>query len=403
MKKRGQASGAQAAALIGLILVVLLLYILIMPGENRDELLGTDSSSSSSTTTHTTSKSKINTTILLSENIGRVDFQQDTEYELSLPSFKIYQTTNSQEIKKINPFIIRNGVFDKKTKEESFQITDFENTDNVLLSFNANTRKGVLSIQLNGNTIFENSLESYNVEPVVLPKEAIQDKNTLQFSVSGVGGAFWRTNEYSLENIKITADITDKSRQESKNTFFVEEWKYNSLEKATLKFNPNCAQNSVGFLTVDVNRKNIFTGVPDCGMLNKIVIDPMLLESGTNYVTFKTDAGSYLVDLIKIVLNLKEASYPLYYFEVNSTERNYIENGTKDAILIIKFVDDTSVVKKADLVVNGHKVRIDQRTKEFTRNINTWILEEDNENNYVQIIPKDTLEIINLEVKTQKK
>jgi len=395
LKKKAQASGAQAAALVGIILVLMIVYILLLPQGDREELLGESSSSGGGEI----SSEEAEDIVLLSENIGRVDYQKENEYELTIPSFKIFQTKNAKELKKFNPFIIQNGWFNKRTKTLSFNIDDLEIVDNVILSFNAKTRKGVLTIKLNDEVIFEDRVSSFNVGPIYLPKDLLKKENKLEFSVSGVGLAFWRTNEYNLENVRITADVTDISRQETRNSFFVEDWKYNNLEKVSLKFTPHCKQDEVGILNIEINRKNVFSGVPDCDMLNKIDIAPYVLNAGMNSIVFKTERGSYLVDLVKIILKLRKMSYPLYYFELNETEFSAVENGSKDVILSIEFVDDGEY-KTLDLVVNGHKRRIDQKQASYERNINEWVEEG---NNYVEIIPKTTLNIVNLEIKLKEK
>jgi len=391
--KKAQTSGAQAAALVGLILILMIVYVLFIPESERNELLGEEEE-----TTSGTNNVEEEGKILLSENIGSLSYLKEKEYEIGLSSFKLFKTTNAEIIKRENPFIVRNGWFDKKTKEISFKIDDLNVVDNVILSFNAKTRKGILTIKLNDNILFEDRVTRFN-NIVYIPKDNLKNENSLEFSVSGVGARFWRTNEYSVEDVKITADITDISRQETKNTFYIEEWKYDNLEKATLKFTPYCNPNDVGILNIELNKRNIFSGVPDCDSINRIDIDPYVLNAGTNKVIFKTEKGSYLVDLIKVILELKKASNPVYYFELNETETEEVMNNSKEVLLSIEFVDDNEY-KTLDLVVNGHKRRIDQKQESYERDISEWVEEG---NNYIELIPKTDLEIINLKVELKEK
>ena len=140
---------------------------------------------------------------------GALSTSKGLEDEKGIPNIFLVETTNAKELEKVNPFIVRNGWFDKKAKKIDFTLEDVENIDNVILSFTAKKRKGTLEIKLNGNIIFESELASDVVEPVRMNKNQLQKTNSLEFSVSSVGFGFWTTNEYSLENVKIIGDVTE--------------------------------------------------------------------------------------------------------------------------------------------------------------------------------------------------
>ena len=230
----------------------------------------------------------------------------DTLPSYDIPNVNIFETTNSKVLDTINPISVRNGWFDKRIKIVKFGISDLENTDNVVLSFSAPVRRGILSIKLNGGLIYEYDINSLNVEPIKLKKSLLREDNELEFSVSGVGAKFWRTNEYALENVKIIGDITDLSRQESQNVFTLTDTEYQNLEKAEIRFIPYCSSvANVGVLDVLINGINIFSGTPDCGLLNSYIVPPGVLNAGQNNIVFKTDKGNYLIDRIMVKINLK--------------------------------------------------------------------------------------------------
>lgn len=395
-KKRGQSSGAGAASLVAIIAALIVLYILFLEPADREELLGEDNNNHNNGNSKTENK---NITVLLDEKPGRLDFLTDDKFEISIQPFNLYKTTNAAEIESLNDFSVRNGLFDKRDIEKSFFIDDLDNTDNVLLSFLAKIHNGILSIDLNGENIYEGSIETQNVEPISLMKQKLkQGENTLKFSVSGVGAVFWRTNEFSLSNVKVVGDITDISKQKTRNVFTVEPWKYNNLDKATLKFNPNCKKADVGSLDVMINGKNVFSGTPDCGILNKYEIPTSVLDAGLNDVVFTTNKGSYLIDQIKVNLELEELSNPLYWFEVSEKQLENITKGIDDLNLTMKFVDDDEN-KELDINVNGHMKRIDQEEPKFIYNINGWAEEG---RNYIKLVPKDTVDIVSLKIELIK-
>jgi hypothetical protein len=145
----------------------------------------------------------------------------------------------------------------------------------------------------------------------------VPGENVLEFSVSGVGAKFWTTNEYTFSEIMITGDISDTSKQESRNTFHISPEEGANVEKAVLKMNPECSPRSVGMLHIHINGRNVFSGIPDCGILNTYSISPSLLNIGKNSVAFRTEQGSYLIDQIQVKTFLKEPVQPTYYFDMD--------------------------------------------------------------------------------------
>jgi hypothetical protein len=391
IKKKGQ-GGSGAAVLVAIIAGLIVLYILFLEPAERDELLNTASSEDSA---FGNSNGK-NITNVLEEEPGRLDYLKGDNFEISLPSFNLYKTTNAEVIDNFNAFAIRNGWFDKKNAEKIFEINNLDNTEDVLLTFITRKHSGTLSINLNGKNIYENSIRTQNTEPIGLKKSNLNEgQNTLTFTVSGIGGAFWKTNEYIFENMKVIGDVTDVSKQKTKNVFTVEPWKYNNLEKATVRFNPNCKQKEVGVLDIKINDRNVFSGIPDCGMLNRYDIPLGTIDAGINDVVFTTNKGSYLVDLIKIKLELEELSSPLYWFDISDDHMENITEGISEVNLTLEFVDDDED-KVLDLNVNGHMRRIDQDEATYTKQINSWVEEG---RNYIKLIPKrSSVDIVSLTV-----
>jgi len=386
IKKRGQGA-TNAATLVALIAALILLYILFLPPEERKELL------EGNETGEGEGEGEGGNETLLKENVGRLDFLKRDEYEHDIPAFTLYKTTNSVEIERFNSINVRNSWFDKRTREASFSISDLENTKNVFLTFTATKHKGILIMKLNGDVIFE-SETGINIEPISLPQSLLKNENKLEFSVSDVGWSFWRTNEYSLTNIKIIGDITDITRQESQNVFHVTSTEVYNAERSTLKFNPDCQPTQVGVLEITLNGYNVFSGVPDCGILNKVDFSPDLLSSGINKIIFKTDKGSYLIDQIKVTTKLKELIYPTYYFDLDREQIKDIQDDDRDLIMRFEFPDDKED-REAELLINGRKVFLETDERFFTKNLDSYAKEG---TNYIKIIPKTTLEIVELKV-----
>lgn len=394
-RKKGQTTvnAGNAAVFILLLTMMLVVYILLLPPSEREDLLRGNETDDNGDDDDLDDAE----TLLLEENPGRLDFLSSREYEHDIPSFYLYKTTNSEEIRNVNPFMVRNAVFDKKGHNLSFRITDLENTKNVLLSFSADKHVGILTIILNGQKIFESDISSYTVEPVSLPHEFLKQENVLEFSVSEVGWRFWKTNEYQLGGVRIIGDVTDTSRQESRNTFYVTGIEKNNAERTLIKYSPECSPNSVGNLGVYVNNQNVFSGVPDCGVLNTHEFSPGLLFDGSNSVIFKTEEGSYLIDLIQIKTKLRDSPYVVYYFELNSSQYDDVLDDKIDINLTFEFVEKGNL-KEAKLIINGHETGIYTKERIYSRIIDAYIQRE---NNAIKIVPKETLDIVNLQVKIE--
>ena len=386
MRSKAQ-SGLNAAILVAIIAGLIILYIVFLPSSEREKIIQEKTSKSAA--------EEVQSNILLKAFPGSLSTSSSLESEKSIPNIFLVETTNAKELEKVNPFIVRNGWFDKKTKKIDFSLEDPDNTDNAVISFTAKKRRGILAIKLNGVTVFENELASDIAEPVSLDSKLLQKSNSLEFSVSSVGTKFWTTNEYSLENVRIIGDITDTSRQESTNIFTLSDSEFASMDKATLKFIPYCGNvNELGTLDIFANNKKLFSSVPVCDNPYKQSIPKSALNDGENNIIFKTNKGSYSVEQVRIALEFKESAIKTYFFEINQKTFNEIRDDDKDVELSIRFAEDKAR-KLAKLDVNGHIENIETDKELFTKNIDSKVSEG---NNFVRLEPLDDIEVAELKI-----
>ncbi|MFH1054184.1 MAG: hypothetical protein V1740_07230 [Candidatus Woesearchaeota archaeon] len=319
--KKGQ-KGSSAATLVGIITLIIVFYILFLPPEERADLLGEGPGGGTGTGgnsggTNTGAGYVFEKETLLSLNVGRIDPYQDV-LDKTIPNTYITQTTDAAILTEFSPIYVKNGIFDKKSREVMFSLDETDNVNNIYLSMTAVKRKGVLTIKLNGKNIFEYALTKTNIDPIRLDKRMIEDQNTIEFSVSSVGMKFWTTNEYSLEDLKIIADVTDVSQQRSRNIFTLTEAEYENIEEATLKFVPYCGGlASSGQLMVGINNKNVFSSIPICADPYYIPLSRRMLSAGENYVTFSTTDGSYSIEQVMIEFQSKPTKSIVEYFEMD--------------------------------------------------------------------------------------
>ena len=393
---KAQAGGFNAAILIAIVAGLIMLYIMFLPSGDREDLLKDDDNSPDVSDEER---------ILLLESVGQLAVGENLEDRKDIPNVFLFETTNAKELARENPFIVRRGWFDKQEKEMAFSLSDLANTENAYLTFNVRAYKGILAIQLNGETIFEGEITTTNVDPIKLDKSFLKGQNTILFQVSPVGLKFWRTNEYSLENIKVVGDITDRTKQESQNIFTLTEAEHESLEEAEVQFVPYCSSESkVGVLDIFVNNRNIFSAVPVCEDPYKQIVPSGVLNKGQNTVVFKTNRGSYSVEQIFIDFEYEETKAKTYFFEINSTQFDDIRDSNDPVVLTLKFVDDNED-KRGIIDVNGRLRSFDQEIEQddsdkfLSMDITTFLQKG---NNYVRIEPETELNIVELKIEWQE-
>lgn len=383
MNKRGDKmqSGAPAAALIGIITLMFIFYILFLPPSERKSLLEGDNATLEE-----------GTGLLLDEAPGLLTFTEKGVFDHSISNIYLIETKNSVILGQENPFIVKKGWFSEQQKSMVFSAGDLDNTENVMLSFQAPERKGILVIALNGQKIFEGTVNLQNPPPVALPKTLLRPTNQIDFSVTG---GFFSSRKYSLSDIKVIADITDVKKQISQNTFTISDTEKENLDSAFLDFYPICEQRTVGTLTIELNGKAIYAAAPACESLNRQDLYAEDLRTGKNTLVFRIDKGSYRVEQIRVRTVLKAVKAHVEFFNVKTSLYNDILDKNRQVILRIEFIDDNKK-KQAELNVDGRKDMIDQTDNIYERDISTWVKEG---NNYIEIKPLTELDVVKLQVR----
>jgi hypothetical protein len=386
--------GTKAATLVAIIGGLIILYILFIPPSQRQQLLNITNETTEEE--NVTGGAVSNQTLLL-EHPGLLEYISSTEYEKSIPPLTLMVSTEATTLRTAEAIAIKNNWFTSDYYNLSFSLGDVKNTQNVIFSFNIDSKEGELILELNGQTIYQREPSEQNLA-VRLPADILRGQNSLIIKAGSVGFAFWKTNRYALSNLNLVADITDVSRKKSQSSFIISSTENNNLESASLRFYVDCAGKAeIGKLNVDINNHNVYSQVPVCGDMVSQAISPNTLTSGENAITFSTEfekptTAYYNIDNILIKLKLKSTLPSTYYFDLNSTQLNAVRNGTRNLEVYMLFTDSVAS-KKADIYVNGLKTGLDTRSYNYTRNINSFAKEG---NNAIKIIPLSTFEIVDL-------
>jgi len=374
-------SGGSAATLVGIMLLLFIFYILFLPPQAREELLEDGSNGLS-----------YEEGLLLNESPQSLSFTDKSVFDHNIPNLFLSAQTNAIVIAQENPFAIYKGWFGEKRKSIRFSIDELEQTENIILSFQAPVRHGTLVIELNGQTIYEAQVNLQNPPPVRLPRQMLSESNQLEMSVTG---SWWSTREYELTDIKIVGEVTETATQIAETSFRVSNVEYDNLEKSFLDFYPVCNQRDVGVLTIELNGRIVHSSAPSCDSLNRQDLFQEDLKRGKNTLTLRITQGSYRIEQIRVRNILEPVETYIDYFYVPSSVYNDILDDERDAMLFIEFVDDRKA-KRAELNINGVRDVIDQTDREYEKNLRRVIREG---NNVLEIKPLTDLDILKLEVR----
>ena len=254
-----------------LIAVTIVFYILFLSPQDRAELLGETPPGGSGGPVPQGAKST-----LLSSTPGRLHPLSANLVEHTMPSFMVFTVTNADELKRRDSLYVKNSAFSDKTEELIF-FFDPRTTSDVKLSFNVKKHSGRLIIMLNEYKIFEGEIKEASPKPISLSNEYLKTKNSLVFEVSEPGAAFWRVNEYELQNVLISGKVTDYSGALSEQHFSVADSEYENLDRAILEFLPDCPPREEGLVQILINNRVIYTSYPDCGIKTSIDVSKEFL------------------------------------------------------------------------------------------------------------------------------
>jgi len=388
MNKRGEKiqTGAPAATLIGFITLIFIFYIIFLPPESRKALLEGENA---------TAEGQAGMPgVLLTVPVGRLSFVARNQFDHPLPNLYLVETRNAQVLGQENPFAINKGWFGEVTKTFTFALPDLDNTENVVLGFQAPVRKGTLYITLNGEPIFESAIATQNPAPVFLSKNLLKSLNTLEFSVKG---GFFQSRKFSLSDVKVIGDITDLNKQMSTNTFSISQVELDNFQSSYLDFYPICEQAAVGTMTISLNGKIVSSSVPACDSLNRQELYGEDLRAGKNTLIFKISQGSYRIEQVRVRTLITPIKAFVDYFNVKSSLYNAILDKKNHIILHVEFVDDGRA-KSARININGKFDVIDQKDPVFNRDVSNVVREG---NNYIEIQPLTELSVTKLEVRAE--
>lgn len=392
MKNRKAQSGTGAASLLVIIAGLIILYVLFIPPAEREKILEGEENVTEAEEIKEI-LDEVNQTLVL-EYPGTMTSSDLDERTFDLPSLTIGSKVASQVLETANTVFVESSVFRQKTETLDFEIENVDDIEGLLLSFNIKDADGMLIIELNGKEIYANKIDTSNIPPIDIKKSYLEDGvNSLVFSAKKPKFLFWTSNSYILENVQVVGSVSAAEAYSATSSFFATDEEATKIQKARLRFTPDCIAER-GKMSVRINNNLVFDAIPDCGVIRPITFNPDFIDKGQNDIDFKIAEGSYFVDNIAVILEYKEQVQPTYYFELEDKVYEAIDNESLYVNLTMTFADDIED-KTADIIINNRYSALNQEDDFFSLDITRFVKEG---NNALKIVPKTTLEVVELRV-----
>ena len=393
MSNRAQAAGA--AVLVAIIAGMLILFIIVIPPTERAKILGEPVSGSDDGV----SVPRDVVSNLLLQNPGRIDYLIQKDVEHPIPVVTIRTAEESSVIAEKSVVSSKRGLFSEKSSEFSFQVAAPSDVHNALLTFKVSEQVGDVHVIFNDEEIYTGPAGGSQLRPIIIPSGLIHAQNVVVFSLSSPGLAFWRTNSFVADNVKVVADTVNREAQIARHIFLVSDTEKQNLERVQLKFHPECRYGDAGQLRILLNGNEVYNALPDCDLdLVPVELSADNLVRSENTLQFETTRGTYLLSHVLVVSKLKEVTYPTYYFELSEEQYDDIHSGDLDLKTVMSFVDVTDE-RSGQLIFNGVVRNFDTTSASLTFDLSDDVVKGSNS---VKIKPRRTLEVREIRVDTVK-
>ena len=380
-------TGKPAATLIGILTILIIFYIIFLPPQTREALLGDKNI--------TETINMIQETTLLKEPIGKLTYLAENDITHHIPGAYLEKKEEVKTLAQFDSFTISKSIFGSESNKKIFTIPELNKVSDAIMTFQAPERSGKLKITLNGQELMNEEITTPLPKPIKLPKEYLKKTNELVFEVSE--GIFKK--EYKIEDLTITERISQEEESQAEHHFTIPGAEIDNFKNAYIEFRTSCKQKETGKLNIELNGRTMSSTIPACDSTNKIEVFKEDLLPGKNTIKFTLEKGRARIENAKIKVNLKEQKGYTNFFTIENKLWEQIKDNKKKVIMDIEFIDD-GLRKRLEANVNGRRTIIDQKEPHYTRDITTSIREG---NNYVQLTPMTEVMIVEMEVRVEEK
>lgn len=387
-EKKGQSN---PAVLIAIITLVMILYLILIPPDFREDILNDGNS------TDDTSYSGFDR-IFLDKNPGYWSYHSLKTMDHDLNSFNLMSRTEAKNILDAKSLKAKSTAFSRETGSFIFRVEDIRKTDNVYINLKIAALSGNAQLKVNGYVLKDITGNTREYVVGVDKNYLLEGDNKVEILSERVGFSFWSSNNIEVSSAKVFADLIDDSGLVSSQKIWIAKDELINIKDAIFRYYAGCEVSTAGKLDIVLNGVVIFTGIPDCKMLNTIEhISASILREGDNIVDFKAASGRYMFDNVMFKSLLKDNEYPTYYFTITKDDYKKLKTGLIDVNLTFTFVNDRDY-KEVEAILNGNSLGVS--TYDRTYSVEVDPIEDLNEgNNVLEIKPKSSLHIVEVKLR----
>ncbi len=390
-KKGAETGGTQVAVILIVIALFMTLYILFISPEERDKLLNINE------TKNDTSKSSDNTQELLAESPGSLTPTSEAVTVHRIPSIRVFLITEPKIISLAQNLFVANGLFSDSSPKIRFKTENLDETTKTTLFFSVQESSGELRIKVNNNVIYSEEIKTSGAKIVEIAKSYLKEDNTVEFSVSSPGLAFWSTNKYNLNDIGVKQEFERVNKEEVR-SFTIPNSEKKNLVNAKLSYLQVCnapIPDRIASLDIFLNERRVHSAEISCITTEEeLELDPDLLLSGTNTIAFRLEEGDFTFNQIKIETELREADRPTYFFSLSQDQFDDIRSGDREITMEV-LLESTQKMKNARFLINNNEILMQTDRSVFERDLKDYVIEG---TNFIKIIPINSFNMVGLKV-----
>ena len=319
MTRKGQDNATSVMTFIILVALFMVLYVLLLPPEDRAKLLN-DNSSTTNNDGNTGGSAAAKT--LLLESPGEVLPSEDNKITHDIDSVNLFVRSIPVINTLSSSITVTRSAFGRSDQTLVFDLEQLNNLKKASLSFFVDSPQGTLIIELNGNTIYKNRLTDSQPIIITLPSSYLRERNDIKIYTDSPGILFFRTNHYTLKDIKIKEEFESINSKESR-TFSISSLEKEAIDSSRLEFFVFCNSLLGDYTTfrVDLNNKQLSLEILTCsGGQRGVDVDPDLLIEGKNELLFFVEGGDFAISQIQILNKLRTALFRSYTFDLTKNE-----------------------------------------------------------------------------------
>lgn len=381
--KQGKAETSKTASVAGLILLIfffLIGYLVLLPSEERAELLDIKIEDKGDELLEEGAES------ILVKTPGYLGPYALDKEEKELGSISLYSTMEQESDLLGSRLYVSRNIFSNNYQDMNFKLEDVYDLTALGLFFNVVSGKGKIIVRLNENNIYQGQGTSFDL-PINLPLNFLKYNNKLTIMASSPGLNIFRSNYYELRDVSLVKTEKFVNKEEVR-MFSVDKEQMKSDGK--LEFYVNCLKvgKAQGILEVSLNERNIFTKRIGCDTgKNMVEVRKEYFKDGENSLKFEIDRGDYKIEDLNLEYSIKTGENPMYYFSIDE------EDLYKEFELRLLF--GRGELKRAMIILNGEEISMISEEEEWVKDISGYL---DKGENYIKIIPKNEFEITHLEI-----